>query len=657
MNAKPLRVLIIEDSEQDDLLLRLELERAGYRPEALRVEDLAGVREALAGSWDVVLSDFHLKQFTAIDALRIAKQVGAEVPFIIVSGSPGEDVAVDAMRAGARDYFRKERLDRLGPAIERELGESDARRQRREAEARTRTVERRLHDTVSSAPIPIAMLEGPTYVYAFRNAAHVALFGDREVIGRAHVEAFPEHRGHTEFFERAYRTGRVVECRELQAHVRQDDRTVREVVLNLVAVPVRLSEGGSVCGVTVIMVDATREVELRLRSEQARREAENANRVKDEFLSTLSHELRTPLNAMLGWTLMLRNGVLGEGKRERALDAIEKSARAQTRLIEDLLDISRIVNGKLTVRPRTMDLSRVLDAAVDSVGLAANAKGIALHLEETADHGVVFGDPDRLQQVIWNVLSNAIKFTPAGGRVDLRLTREGQRVVLTVQDTGVGIDRAFLPHVFERFRQADSSTTRSYSGLGLGLAIARQIAELHGGTLHAASAGEGKGSTFTLSLPTMRGADRVADPPGSETPSLAGLSVLVVEDDFDGREVISTALASSGALVRSAGSSSEALALVRQWTPDVLVSDIGLPDEDGYVLVRKIRSHTNTTPSMLPAIALTAYAADDDARAALVAGFQVHVPKPVEPARLARVVANLVLSNRSDASGFPPRPD
>ncbi|HEX8494930.1 MAG TPA: response regulator [Pyrinomonadaceae bacterium] len=391
---------------------------------------------------------------------------------------------------------------------------------------------------------------------------------------------------------------------------------------------------------------------LLVREQAARAEAEAANRMKDEFLATLSHELRTPLTAILGWSHLLRSGKLPPDTMDSAIETIERNARAQSQLIDDLLDVSRIITGKLRLDTRAIEPAGILEAAVNSVRPAAEAKDIQLDLEITQATGLVMGDPNRLQQVAWNLLSNAIKFTEAGGRVGVHLTRANSHVEIIVSDTGQGIKPEFLPYVFDRFRQADGTTTRTHGGLGLGLAIVRHLVELHGGKILADSPGEGLGATFTVQLPLIVRNAVAGDTGGAATddasgakPSaslLKGLRVLVVDDEEDSLDLILTVLAACGAEVKSAASAAAALAELEQWNPDLLISDIGLPGEDGYSLIRKIRAHESTRHRSIPAIALTAYASVEDRLRALSAGFQMHVTKPLEPSELVAVVANLV---------------
>jgi signal transduction histidine kinase len=380
----------------------------------------------------------------------------------------------------------------------------------------------------------------------------------------------------------------------------------------------------------------------------ARRQAEEANRTKDEFLATLSHELRTPLNAILGWVQVLRTGKLDAAAGMRALETIERNARSQAQLIADLLDVSRIITGKLRLDFKPVELRRIIDSTLESVRPAADAKGILLDISVGPLASPVLGDADRLQQVIWNLLSNAIKFTPRGGRVEVRLREAGGSAVIGVSDTGIGIRPDFLPYVFDRFRQAEGSITRSHGGLGLGLSIVRHLIELHGGTAEVESAGEGQGAAFTVRLPLRAGlAEDPLDQTGgarglSSTPDLlAGVRVVVVEDEEDTRELLVVALQQCGAEVAAFGSVPEALAAFDREVPDVLLSDIGVPGEDGYSLIRKVRAREPGRGGNVPAAALTAYARAEDRLRALEAGYQTHLAKPIDPAELAATIARL----------------
>jgi PAS domain S-box-containing protein len=383
------------------------------------------------------------------------------------------------------------------------------------------------------------------------------------------------------------------------------------------------------------------------------RQAQEASRAKDEFLATVSHELRTPLNAIMGWAQILTRGQSDGQFLIRAIETIERNARSQAQIINDILDVSRIITGKLRLEVRPVEPASVIQAAVETVRPAAEAKDIRIQMMLDSSAGPISGDPDRLQQVVWNLLSNAIKYAPKGERVQVRLERVESHVEIIVSDTGRGIKPELLPYVFDRFRQDDSSTTRRYGGLGLGLAIVRHLVELHGGTVHAYSEGEGKGSSFTIALPLMLGQIRSSDYEQAcltqsngfsihSLPALDNLRVLIVDDETDARVLLKAMLTPCGAEVIECASAADALAEINRQKPDIIVSDIGMPDEDGYAFIRKVRALTPKAGGKIPAIALTAYARSEDRIRALVAGFQVHVPKPVDLTELAIAVASLV---------------
>jgi signal transduction histidine kinase/DNA-binding response OmpR family regulator len=390
---------------------------------------------------------------------------------------------------------------------------------------------------------------------------------------------------------------------------------------------------------------------LLIRERAARAEAEQANQTKDEFLATLSHELRTPLSAILGWSHLVRSGKLDEDQLMRAFETIERNARSQSQLIDDLLDVSRIITGKLQIEARPLDLCGVIEAAGDAVRPSVEAKGIQFEMLLDAEACVVRGDANRLQQIFWNLLSNAIKFTPAGGRVSVGVRRVGPRVEVSVSDSGIGITSEFLPYIFDRFRQADGSTTRVHGGLGLGLSIVRHLLELHDGDIEVQSEGRDKGATFIVSLPLAPAKSaaienaRAAAAESNGTPNgfsnlLKGLRILVVDDEADSRDLVTAILTRCGCKVKCCQSAAEALKTFREWKPDLLVSDIGMPQEDGYALIKKLRKLRLKLAREIPAIALTAYATDDDRARTLSAGFQMHVAKPIEPEALVRIIAD-----------------
>jgi signal transduction histidine kinase/ActR/RegA family two-component response regulator len=398
--------------------------------------------------------------------------------------------------------------------------------------------------------------------------------------------------------------------------------------------------------------------EALIREQEVRKQAEIASQSKDEFLGLLSHELRTPLNAILGWTRMLTSSQMDEATVTSAIQTIDRNARLQARLIEDMLDVSRIMSGKLRLDTQPVDLTSVIHAAVDTLRPAAEAKEIRVYVVLDYGVGQVLGDSVRLQQITWNLLSNAIKFTPKQGSVKVFLERVNSHLELTVSDTGSGIEEEFLPYVFDRFRQADSSTTKKYGGLGLGLAIVKQLVELHGGTVEAANRKDESGAIFTVKLPLMvvrqgaqqRGRDLSRVHPvagGGEIafdcpPELTGIKILAVDDEPDARFLLTAILEKCGAEIKTCESATQAIDLLEEFQPDILISDIGMPEEDGYALIKRVRDAERGTPKRIPAVALTAFARVEDRLKALSAGFNMHVPKPVEPAELAMVIASLV---------------
>jgi signal transduction histidine kinase/CheY-like chemotaxis protein len=460
------------------------------------------------------------------------------------------------------------------------------------------------------------------------------------------------------------------------AALRGNTTSSRELTLALPGRPVLsflctaaplLDESAKILGCVVALVDITdrkraeadrnslldAERAARASAEHARTEAEASSRAKDEFLATVSHELRTPLNAMLGWSQLLTNNALSDEKLSHALEVIQRNVLAQSRLVEDLLDVSRIVSGQMRLDVRPIEPIRVVASAIESAKPALEAKRIQLEVELDPEAGQVLGDATRVQQIVWNLLSNAAKFTSSGGKVRVQVRRVGTEIQIVVSDTGQGMASEFLPFVFERFRQADGSFTRRHGGLGLGLAIARHLVEIHGGTITAASPGLGQGSVFSVFLPyagarlsprLRYGAAASSDfrPPSQlAVPELRGIRVLVVDDDDDSRDLVVSILEKCEAITSSASSAEQALSIIEQDVPDVLVSDIGMPGMDGYELVRAIRALPDVRAQSVPAVAVTAYARAEDKRRALAEGFQLHVAKPIEPAAFATAVARL----------------
>jgi signal transduction histidine kinase len=487
-------------------------------------------------------------------------------------------------------------------------------------------------------PAIINFLRGPDLVFEFVHPKALVAMGGREVLGKALFVAVPEadRQAYCESIRQVFETGTPLIQNESPAWREVDGHRV-ETYWNSVYLPVR-GPSGVIEGVMTFDVDVTETV-------LARRDTERVSRAKDEFLATMSHELRTPLNAILGWARILKSERRDAAKLERGLAIIERNAQTQARLVDDLMDMSRIISGKLLLSRRKVGVATVIHAAADVVRAAADAKGVLLLVELDPNLGAIVADPDRLQQIVWNLLSNAVRFTPAKGRITVTARRLGSIISVCVEDTGAGIAAEHLPHIFERFRQIDSSTTRRHGGLGLGLAIVRQLVEAHGGTVVAKSEGLGMGTSLTFTLP-IRGVDAPdlaaetktdwAETAG-ESPrsnSIGNVRALIVDDDSDSLELLRTVLEGEGAKVTTAQNARAALDA--QGPFDIIISDIGMPEIDGYTFMRSVRSRDSG--ASVPAIALTAYARAEDTDQAIRAGYQEHLAKPVDASRLIDVV-------------------
>ena len=523
---------------------------------------------------------------------------------------------------------------------------------RKIAEEASRESEDRFRTVAENASDAIITIDGSSTILFVNNAAQ-SVFGysREEILGQELTMLMPEYLRHL------HRAGINRYLETGKKHIAWKSVELPGLHKDGHEIPLELSFGEFIKNGQHFFTGIARDITDRRRLEDALRqradELTEANRIKDEFLATLSHELRTPLTSILGWSHLLRTGEMNALMKERAIEAIERNAMAQAQLIEDLLDVSRVITGKLRLDARPFNLTSVVENAVEAVRPSAQSKSIALELRLIDDVGTISGDPDRLQQVIWNLLTNAIKFTPERGRVEVRLEQVDSSAHITVSDTGVGISPEFLPFVFERFRQADSSSTRSYSGLGLGLALARHLVEMHGGTVEAESAGAGAGATFKVHIPLNQTSTLGWRVPVLQTNSvspiveldqahqLKGMRVLVVDDEFDARELLTAALSQAGAQVTACESAADALSALKHNDYDVLISDIGMPEEDGYTLINKVRALSKERARQIPALALTAYARDEDRRRALAAGFQTHVPKPIEPSRLVEMVSHM----------------
>ena len=661
-DAPPARILLVDDHPPNLVALGAILDPLGQELVHAHSGEEA-LRHLLHSDVALILMDVQMPGIDGIQTAKLIKQRqrNRDVPIIFLTAIHKDPAYIfRGYKEGAVDYLLKPfdpEILRAKVSVFVDLWRKNELLRRQQAMLRAREVlevekrgELRFRALTDSMPqcVWAARRDGEIY-YCNRIWREYA----GEEAGISFFEAAPEEERQNlqQSWRAAIGSGQPLEWEQ---RLRRKDGEWRWHLCRMV--PER-DERGRICGwiCTATDIDQQKRIEeankgLLSSEKEARRQAEIANRTKDEFLATVSHELRTPLNAILGWTRMLRTGAVEPKALARVLETIERNARAQSQLVEDILDVSRIIAGKLRVNVQKTDLHAVARESMDAVRPAADAKGVRLVPELTPGSAEFCGDPDRLQQVIWNLLSNAIKFTPREGKVVLRIERVRSDVRISVSDTGVGIPPGFLPHVFDRFWQADSSITRAQGGLGLGLAIVRHLVEVHGGTVNAHSEGEGKGATFAVQMPVRAVAPEALPPPRSdarpveERPDppaaeriLSGVDVLVVDDEPDARDLVAAVLSRCGAQVRTASTVDDAIRQLKERRPQVLLSDLGLPNEDGYALIRRVRE----IDGEVPAAALTAYASVDDHKSALAAGFQAHVSKPVEPSDLVLLVASL----------------
>ncbi|AFY89852.1 hybrid sensor histidine kinase/response regulator [Chroococcidiopsis thermalis] len=707
-----LRILLIDDNPSDRKLESRELQREFAEIEIQTAIDAAEFERALAaGGFDLVITDHQLHWSDGLAILDAVKTKYPDCPVILFTDSGTEEVAVTAMKRGATDYVRKGKPYRLALAVREALEKQNLRQERAKAIEQMQLSEANLRFALEAADLTAYTWNLQTgEVRRLENAGNISGIGDGEIVGTFEQVLNLVHPDDRELFQTEIQTALKIGTYSCEFRILKPDGSIAWVLDKGRAI---YDRSGNPVGLFGIAWEITQRKQLEQEQARlfeleqvARNAAESANRIKDEFLAMLSHELRSPLNAILGWATILESGRRDETTLQRAISTILRNAQVQTQLIEDLLDVSRIVQGKLKLQFIPLNLATPIQAAIETVELSAQAKSIDLQIFLDCDPGFVYGDPNRLQQVVWNLLTNAIKFTPFGGRVEVRLsvapesekstaggtaspdflvranglpplTTNPTYAQITVSDTGKGIEPEFLPYVFELFRQADASTTRNYKGLGLGLAIVRYLVEMHGGSVAVESLGEGQGATFTVLLPLMgmesrelgnkqaeeqRSSYQVTSHklqvtlnsefqiPNSEffphplplTPlPLNNLRVLVVDDEPDSCEVIAMILQTRGAKTYTAGSVQAALQALEAFQPDLLVSDIGMPGEDGYALIRQLRTKT-TAHRQIPAIAMTGFARLEDRTQAIAAGFQRHLPKPIDPDTLIAVVTDLI---------------
>jgi PAS domain S-box-containing protein len=666
-------ILVVDDNKANLLAFRATLEPLGQNVVTADSGEEA-LRQLLHRDFALILLDVQMPGMNGFELAALVKAHArlASVPIIFVTAISRDAKQVfNGYAHGAVDYllkpFEPEMLRaKVSVFVELYRTQQTIRAQARllhEHEVREieRRNEERFRGLTESMPLPVWGVQPDGKVYVC-NGAWTEYSGLEADDTGSIVSPRWMHESDLDLSRARWTEGRQagaafdLECRLR----RQRDGVFRWHLLR--AVPergVRARQGfWIVAGIDIDAQKTSEDERARVleREQRAREAAEEANRTKDEFLATVSHELRTPLNAILSWARLVRTGMLGSDRMSHALETIERNAHVQAKLINDILDASRIISGKLRLQVGPVDLCAVVGHAIDTVRPAAEAKNIELCWPTEKARAPMTGDPSRLQQVVWNLLSNAVKFTPKGGRVEVRVEYDGDTARIVVSDTGRGIKPEFLPQVFDRFRQEDASISREHEGLGLGLSIVKQLVELHGGVVSAESAGVGQGATFSVLLPvageaTLRDAPTDApalrspaemDRPWTSLPGLDGTTVLFVDDQPEAREVVSLVLGHCGAKVIAVETADQAMRTLRSVKPDVLISDVGLPGEDGYALIRQVRALGPSGGGNVPAVALTAYARPEDQLRAKHEGFQVHLAKPVEPDELVALVASLV---------------
>jgi len=647
------RILLADDNtDMRDYVKRLLSHR--YEVEAV-TNGLAALEAIRRHPPDLVLTDVMMPGLDGFGLLRSLRNPSPEnplerdpriqdIPVILLSARAGEESRIEGLEAGADDYLIKpfsarELLARVEATLKLSRLRQEATYREQGLRAEAEAVRIRLESVLSGIKDQFIVLDRE-WRYTFVNEQVLEVTGKRqeELLGKVVWDVFPDVLGSL-FETEVHRAVTEQSVSRFELFYPQYQRWFENRVYPFAE------------GVTIFVTDvsdrkrAEAERDRLLQLEQAARSAaEHANRIKDEFLAVLSHELRSPLNPILGWSKLLQQRKLDEAATQRALETIERNAKLQTQLIEDLLDVSRILRGKMTLTVSPVNLITAVQAAIETVRLAAEAKQIIIQTQLAENIAPIAGDAARIQQIVWNLLSNAIKFTPAGGKVEVCLESVGNQAQIQVKDTGKGINPAFLPYVFEYFRQEDGTTTRKFGGLGLGLAIVRHLTELHGGTVSAESPGENLGATFTVRIPLNQGT--IASPRISALDSpevdLRGLKVLVVDDEADMRDLLAFILKQRQAQVQVSNSASEALAAFETFQPDLLISDIGMPIMDGYTLMQQVRLRSPEQGGQIPAIALTAYAGELDQKQALAVGFQQHLAKPVEPDDLIQTIVTLL---------------
>lgn len=643
--AVPINLLLLCDSAGYwEKILSLLIE-GSFMPTERHIKSEADYHYYLNSNIEIILVDYQHPKLNIFQVRQILQEKKLDIPFIVINGNNKASDAVTCIKAGAADYLSKDELQRLASVVKQTLDISQSPKckvgeiekcntylndlqQRRQAEsirrekveAALQKSEKQLQMLIAKNPDGIVVVDKQGIV-RFINPAALKLFNRKEEELLGEIFGFPvvgEDKTEVDIT-----TGRG----------KQIIAQMRVVKIDWQGQPANL----------VTLRDITERKQIELEKAELLAKAESANRVKDEFLAVLSHELRTPLNPILGWTQLLRSNRIPAHKINQALETIERNACLQAEMIKDLLDVSRILRGKLQLNPTSVDLIKIINAAIETVGLAANAKSIQIITDFPSETAFVEGEANRLQQVFWNLLSNAVKFTPSGGIVNVQLTHDNYQAKIQIRDTGKGISSDFLPYVFDYFRQENSSSTRNTGGLGLGLAIVRHLVELHGGNIQVESPGVGKGSTFIVEIPLKSNVETDIQTNNHSSTELDfhGIKILLVDDESDNLEFLQFVLETYGASVQTAKSAPEAFKLFLQNKPDLLISDIAMPEVNGHTLMRQIRALPSEKGAKVPAIALTAYAGETNQQESLRSGFNMHLAKPIQPDKLAQKVAEL----------------
>lgn len=700
-----LRAIIVEDYEADAELIKFELKRVNLEIDAIIVSNETDYRKALNDRVNLIISDHNLPQFDSLRALKIMKQSGLDIPFIIVSGTIREETAVECMKLGAADYLLKDRMARLGQATLHALEQK-----------RLRDENKRSHDALNflaeTSGILIKSLDleetlqnlADLVVGKLADYCDIWIKGEQNVFSRIAIAYKSEFTiaGDLDAFSPqileiedpvllkdlgSYRErvtnpnchyNKILIDSGFQSTIVTPLISRKKLVGNIV-----FASGPNSKKLDDIDLEFFIELSWRMamaidnakmyqKTKQARDEAKHlyleaqkADRLKDEFLATVSHELRTPLNAIIGFSKLFLGNEVPVADSDRYMEIIHRSANNQLQIVSDLLDISKIIAGKVDVKRSAVQMTNVIDAAIGTVELAAKAKSIKIVKSIEENVRPILGDPERLQQVVWNLLANAVKFTPKGGQIDITLKETSSKVELIIKDNGRGIDSNFLPFVFERFKQENSSLTRQFGGLGLGLSIVRYIVELHGGEISASSGGEKMGATFTARFPVLAiefpheqytneiyrteketvveiAGKKNGSLPNRDSSLLKGINVMVIDDSADALELVKLYLEHAGASVVPLGSAKVALKQIHNKKPNIVLCDISMPEMDGYTFVESQRSRESNPAEHLPIVALTAFAGENHRNRAIASGFDEHIAKPVNIEKLVEVIARLV---------------